>query len=148
MYVIPYYLLKSPIFIFTSLLNVSYWHRRMLYWQNTLLIHFSRFVNPFVVFSLNCTINNIYKIQKYTMHFLIRTLNILSTKYLGSRDFNLLIMNQKECIVFTTRYDLQADILYTLFASEIYTLAILKEQYKSIVELFWIASIKIYSVYC
>lgn len=27
-----------------------------------LLIHFPRFVNPFVVFFLNCTINNIYKI--------------------------------------------------------------------------------------
>ena len=47
----PLYVAKERVVLLLQMFDIS-----------TLLILFPRFVNPFVVFSLNCTINNIYKI--------------------------------------------------------------------------------------
>ena len=48
-------------------------------------------------------------------------------KYLGRGNFNHLIMNWKECIVFATRCAIQVDILYTHFEAQNHSQLILKE---------------------
>ena len=109
--------------------------------KSALQTHIQYFVDKFsLICKPSCSFlpkpHDKFHLQDWEIHYAFSILQsiILSAKYLGRCNFNHLIMNQNECIVFAICYELQVDVLYTLFEKEIHSQLILKEQYTSCVE--------------